>query len=108
MPSRTILSRLAAFILVLAIFGSQAHAETKFASFLAALWPDAQAVGVSRATFDAAFAGITPDPKVIAAAGRQAEFNQTIAAYVAARVTPGRIAQGQRLAAQYATVLDRL
>jgi membrane-bound lytic murein transglycosylase B len=108
MLTRSILSRLAAFALALAIFGPPAHADTDFAEFLAALWPDAQAAGVSRATFDAAFAGITPDPKVIAAAGRQAEFNQTIAAYVAARVTPSRIAQGQRLAAQYSSLLDRL
>jgi membrane-bound lytic murein transglycosylase B len=108
MPRRPILSHVAALVVACAIFGSPARAQPDFAQFLAALWPDARAAGVSRASFDAAFAGISPDPQVIAAAGRQAEFNQTIGAYVAARVTPGRIAAGQRLAARHAALLARL
>ncbi len=45
--------------------------DASFAAFLQELWPDAQAKGVTRTTFDAAFAGVTPDPRVIAATARQ-------------------------------------
>jgi membrane-bound lytic murein transglycosylase B len=38
---------------------------SSFARFVAGLRPDAQAAGIARATFDAAFAGVQPDPKVI-------------------------------------------
>ncbi len=35
-----------------------------FPQFIASLWPDAQAAGVSRATFDKAFAGLQPNLKL--------------------------------------------
>ena len=45
-----------------------------FEAFLQGLWPSAQAAGVSRETFDAAIAGLTPDPSVKAKQRAQAEF----------------------------------
>ena len=33
----------------------------RFRRFLEALWPDAQAMGISRATFDQALRGVEPD-----------------------------------------------
>jgi membrane-bound lytic murein transglycosylase B len=50
---------------------SPAGSAAEFASFLNELWPQAKARGIVRAIFDAAFAGVTPDPRVIAAAERQ-------------------------------------
>jgi len=38
-----------------------ARSADAFRAFLDSLWPDAQALGVTRATFDAAFKGLTPD-----------------------------------------------
>ena len=38
-----------------------AVAEPAFQAFVEALWPEAQAAGVSRATFDRAFKGVEPD-----------------------------------------------
>ena len=38
-----------------------AVAADPFRDFLESLWPEAEAQGVSRATFDAAFRGLTPD-----------------------------------------------
>ena len=38
-----------------------AHAGETFRSFLDALWPEAEALGVTRATFDTAFKGVEPD-----------------------------------------------
>src|SRR5689334_22904338 len=50
--------------------------ETKstaaFAAFLEALWPDAKAAGVSRQTFDAAFAGVQLDSGVLERTKKQA------------------------------------
>ena len=42
-----------------------AQAPSAFTAFLQELWPDARAKGVTRATFDMAFAGITPDPRIM-------------------------------------------
>ena len=42
--------------------------RTPFREFIDALWPLAEERGVSRATFDSAFAGVAFDPKVVASA----------------------------------------
>src|SRR5829696_6950650 len=52
----------------------------EFARHLESLWPKAQARGVSRATFDLAFQGVTPDPKVAVVGRAQSEFAQQWAA----------------------------
>jgi membrane-bound lytic murein transglycosylase B len=82
--------------------------ETKpdhFQSFIADLWPDASARGVSRATFDAAFKGVVPDPQVIAATKRQPEYVRPVGAYIALLVTDGRIAAGKKRAVPFAETL---
>nr|WP_189503624.1 lytic murein transglycosylase [Tianweitania populi] len=54
--------------LILLSFSSAAHAQSVDAQFRTwldqSLWPDAKAAGVSRATFDAAFKGVTPNLKL--------------------------------------------
>src|SRR4029077_6719328 len=72
--------------------------ETKqdFQAFVASLWPEAKARGVSRATFDAAFKGVAPDPQVIAASKHQPEYIRPVGAYIALLVTEGRIASGKK------------
>ena len=69
--------------------------------FIAGLRPAAEARGVSPATFDAAFAGVTPDPAVAALTRRQAELNKPTGAYLAAAVTPARAARGAALLARW-------
>jgi lytic murein transglycosylase len=76
-----------------------------FATFLAQLWPDAAARGVDRATFERAFAGLTPDPGVLAAMQREPEYGKPYAAYLAGLVSASRIAIGQRKMAQFADTL---
>ena len=39
-------------------------ADATFTQFIASLWPEAQAAGVSRATFDAETLGLEPDYKL--------------------------------------------
>jgi membrane-bound lytic murein transglycosylase B len=50
-----------------------ARAEPAFDAFLQSTWPQAQALGVSRATFDAATRGLEPDLSLpdLALPGRQ-------------------------------------
>ncbi len=54
----------AAILFAATIQIGMASADTSFRTFLESLWPDAQAAGVSRKTFDAAFAGLKPDYKL--------------------------------------------
>lgn len=81
-----------------------AFAES-FDAFLAALRTDASQQGITGATFDAAFAGITPDPRVIAAMRREPEYGKPMGAYLASLVSRDRIAIGQRKSLQWADAL---
>ena len=79
----------------------QPPSEAVLSGFVAGLRPAAEARGVSSATFDAAFAGVTPDPAVAALTRRQAELNKPTGAYLAAAVTPARVAEGAELLARW-------
>ena len=81
---------LAVLLALFAALSSSAHAGD-FAGFLEALWPEAKSAGVSRATFDRAFAGVMPDYNLpdLELAGKpkvdnsgQAEFTKTAADYI--------------------------
>ena len=78
---------------------------TQFDAFLNELWPQAKARGITRLTFDAAFTGITPDPRVIAATDRQPEFNEPMGNYLSTILAPGNIAIGMHKATQWSGVL---
>ena len=80
--------------------------EPSFAAFEGALWPDAQAKGVTRATFDLALKGVTPNPRVIAATKRQPEYGKPVGAYVNDIASRGRIANGQRKEKEWAKSFD--
>ena len=96
-------------LLVLALLFASASAEcepeSSFTAFLTALWPDAEKAGITRATFDAALSGLTPDAGVIAARRRQPEYGKPFGAYLANLVSPSRVATGARKAAQWAATL---
>jgi membrane-bound lytic murein transglycosylase B len=81
------------------------EAKPDFQAFVASLWPDAKARGVSRATFDAAFKGVEPDPQVIAATQRQPEYIRPVGAYIALLVSEGRIAAGKKRMVPFAETL---
>ena len=80
-------------------------ADGDFAGFLQSLWPEAQAQGVRRETFDAVVAGLTPDAGLPRSSGGQPEFDKPLQAYFREAVSAGRIAQGRRLAATEAAAL---
>jgi membrane-bound lytic murein transglycosylase B len=77
-----------------------------FQKFIAALWKDAQAKGITRQTFNIAFAGVTPDPRVVAATKRQPETAKPMGAYVAALASPQRAAMGMRKEAEWRGLFD--
>jgi len=89
--------------------------DTAFTQFIASLWPEAQAQGVSRATFDEQTRGLEPDYKLpdlilpgrpATGAPAQAEFVQVPADYLK-EASIARLAQeGQRLMAKYRSALD--
>jgi len=91
------------FALTVALILSVAPARAQtFAEFTAKLWPDAQAKGVTRATFDLAMRGVTPDARVIAATKRQPEYGKPFGDYVDAVASRGRIARGIGKAREWA------
>jgi membrane-bound lytic murein transglycosylase B len=91
--------------LLFASAAAQAESGNSFTTFLAELWPDAARAGITRTTFDTAFAGLTPDPAVIAAMRRAPEYGKPFAAYLGSLVSPARIAAGMRKSAQWAATL---
>jgi membrane-bound lytic murein transglycosylase B len=100
------LPALPALALVVACGLASSQPAESFDAFLAALWPDARLEGITRATFDAAFAGVTPDSRVIAAMQRQPEYGQPFGAYVQSMVAPSRIVVGLRKLAQWSDTLQ--
>jgi membrane-bound lytic murein transglycosylase B len=82
-------------------------ADQAFQQWLAGLWPEAQQMGISRATFDAATRGLEPDlslPDLIIPgrperpSGGQAEFVQAPADYIRESSIQRLAAQGRKLA----------
>jgi lytic murein transglycosylase len=104
-----------ATLLVIAGGVTQAQAaDAGFANFLAGIWPQANAAGVSRVVFDNAIRGLEPDYSLtdLAIPGRperpqpgQAEFVQTPADYLKESSFDRLATEGRRLAAKHAATL---
>ena len=60
------------------------------------LWPTAKSAGVTRATFDRAFQGFTPDPEVVEAANFQPEYVKPIGEYIDRAVSDKRVETGKQ------------
>jgi len=93
-----------------------ARADAAFDRWLQTVWPDAQALGISRATFDAAVRGLEPDYSLpdLAIPGKpekqpqQPEFVQTPAQYLREAAFQAFTSRGRELAAQYRDTLARI
>ena len=75
------------------------------ADFVRGLWPDAQAMGVSRSAFETAFAGYNYKPKIMELTRKQPEFSQTVQQYIDKRVTAAQAQKGQAMRAEWAQTL---
>lgn len=87
---------------------TQAGTSADLAGFIRALWPLAQARGISRPTFDAAFAGMSLDSSIIALTRKQSEFSAPIWSYIDSAVGGGRIARGRSYLADNGAVLAEI
>jgi lytic murein transglycosylase len=94
-----------------------AFADAPFQAWLQSLWPQAQALGVSRATFDMATRGLEPDltlPDLVLPGraekppGGQAEFVLTPADYLKEPIIGGLAVQGRKLYDQYRDKLNAI
>jgi lytic murein transglycosylase len=98
---------LLAFAILAAFAGAPSRAQDQsFAVFSADLWKEAQAKGISRATFDTAMKDVTPDQRVIAATQRQPEYGKPVGDYVNAIVSNRRIADAQLKAREWTKTFD--
>ena len=104
-------------LLAIVLTGDVARAQggDAFRQFLAGVWPEAQAAGVSRATFDAALRGVEPDlalpdlmlPGKVDVKG-QAEFTKTPAQYLSAAYLANLSAEGRSLATRHEVWLTKI
>lgn len=112
------IARAAAFCLLVAVTLSaslsRAQTEADFTRFIQSLWPEAQGLGISRATFEQATRGLKPNLSLpdLVIPGRpptpqkgQAEFAQTPAQYLADQSLARLAAQGQKLATEHRATL---
>jgi lytic murein transglycosylase len=107
-----------AFLLAALTIASPARAaDAAFTQFIASLWPDAQAAGVSRATFDRETQNLEPDTKLpdlilpgrpATGAPAQAEFVQVPADYIKEPAIARLAADGQKLMQQYRAALTKI
>ena len=79
-----------------------------YARYVAALWPKARATGVSRATFTAAFAGVTPDPRILSKPKQQPELERPVWEYLSQIVSEKRFALGRQALASNAEGLKAI
>ncbi|MGD9868180.1 MAG: lytic murein transglycosylase [Hyphomicrobiales bacterium] len=82
------------------------QAQDSFAAFVENLWPQARSAGVSRAMFERAFRGVTPDPDVLEKAEHQPEFVKPIWEYLASAVSDKRIETGKQMLVKWRETLD--
>jgi lytic murein transglycosylase len=103
-----------AVMLGVVLHGGAAAADEAFTRWVESLWPEAQQLGVSRATFEAATRGLEPDLSLpdLKVPGRadtppreQAEFVQPPEEYLKEATIERLAAQGRKLAQQHGTTL---
>ena len=93
----------------LAVPAQAARCGGDFNSFLAEMGREAQAKGVSRGVIDQAFAGLSPDPAVLAFDRRQrGTFRRSFEDYARTRVIPARINRARQLMQRHAALLQRI
>jgi membrane-bound lytic murein transglycosylase B len=87
------------------VLGLVAPAYANSADFVRSLWPDAQAMGVSRQAFDASFASYSPISQVMELTRKQPEFSQTVQQYIDKRVTAAQAGKGAAMRKEWAQTL---
>jgi lytic murein transglycosylase len=100
------MKRLRPFLLALLLAAGAPQARAAdFRACVSELKREATAKGVTAQTFEAALAGVEPDPTVIEAMDNQPEFKTPIWDYLAVLVDDQRIADGRAKLAEWSAVL---
>lgn len=86
----------------------RAHAANGFDALVASVRAQAAAEGIRRDVLDAAFAGVTPNAKVIEKDQKQVEFTMTWAQYRALVIGDKRISDGRAAVAQNRALLGKV
>ena len=81
-------------------------AAANFRTCLDDLWPLAERRGVSRQTFDAYTADLSPDLKIMDYVDAQPEFTKALWDYLDTLVSENRIKRGREILAQYKTTFE--
>ena len=81
------------------------HGDVKFSDFVKDFRVAALTAGIAPATYDAAMSGIRRNPHIEASTQSQPEFVKPIWNYLDSAVSPRRVVDGQRKAADRATAL---
>jgi len=108
-PRLPSLIRAAGLALILALPAGTALADAKFQRWVADFRGVAAQSGISRATYDRAFRGVTaPDPEVLEKARYQPEFTAPVWDYFDNRVNENTVRTGREMARQWKPWLDRI
>jgi membrane-bound lytic murein transglycosylase B len=104
---------MSAAVLVLALQApafAQAPAEPdkSFRAFLDQLWIDAQGKDIKRATFDLAFADVTPDPRIMPITRRQPEYGMPAGIYVNSLASADRASRGPKKEKEWSQTFDAI
>jgi membrane-bound lytic murein transglycosylase B len=82
--------------------------DPSFADWLASFRREALLAGISAATFDQAFAGVTPDPSIIQADQGQPEFTRPVWEYLDNALASQRVIRGRILLRRHLSTLGRI
>lgn len=82
-------------------------AKPTFEAWRGALKTEALAAGVSAATFDRAFAGVEPDPDILAKDEAQPEYTKPIWSYLDTAASPEHVATGRQVLADNKAALRK-
>lgn len=80
-------------------------AQANVQNFVASIWSEASARGVSRAIFDQAFAGFAPSSRIMDLTRSQPEMVKTTGQYVSDAVSSTRISTGRSMRGEWAQTL---
>ena len=82
------------------------HAEDEFADWVSAFRTEAVSAGVSPATYDFAFSGVSINERVKAANERQPEFTKPVWEYLEGALSPLRIEKGSKKIVEQSALFD--
>ena len=83
-------------------------AAANFESCLQGMWPLAAKRNISRATFDQAIKGLTPDLRIMDLMDSQPEFSKSIWEYLDILVNDARVQNGQAMLAKHKAIFDKV